>query len=280
VLERFQVSNPTRPRNVPLATGTRLSKTEGEPLSPELSKLYKEIVGSLLYLSVCTRPDMAQSVGMLCRYMATPTSFHMAAARNVLVHLAGTRTLGLYYGRQTPDTTLVGYSDSDYAGDVDNRRSTTGFVFVMNGAVVAWSSRLQHTVATSTTEAEYMAACYACKAAMWERKLLGDLGIPSRGPLLIMGDNQACLKLVGNPIASGWLGLRLVDLSLLSSSPPCQISLPSRSCLSSLSSPASRSSPSLTLSLAIGQCLSLLSFLPCLSLPSALCPRKRVHSFS
>jgi hypothetical protein len=202
VLDRFKVSNPTRPRNVPLATGTRLSKTEGEPLPPELSKVYKEIVGSLLYLSVCTRPDMAQSVGMLCRYMATPTSFHMAAARNVLVYLAGTRTLGLNYGRQTPDTTLVGFSDSDYAGDVDNRRSTTGFVFVMNGAVVAWSSRLQHTVATSTTEAEYMAACYACKAAMWERKLLGDLGIPSRGPLLIMGDNQACLKLVGNPIES------------------------------------------------------------------------------
>lgn len=97
---------------------------------------------------------------------------------------------------------MIGYCDADYAGDVDSRRSTTGYVFTMMGGAVSWSSKLQPTVAASTTEAEYMSAASAVKEALWLRKLLGDLGMDGLHPLTILCDNQATIKLLVNPIVS------------------------------------------------------------------------------
>ena len=96
---------------------------------------------------------------------------------------------------------LMGYSDADYAGDLDTRRSTTGYVFMLNGGVISWSSRLQPTVAASTAEAEYMAASQAVKEALWLRKLTTDLGGDLK-TMQLYTDNQAALTLLKNPIAS------------------------------------------------------------------------------
>ena len=96
---------------------------------------------------------------------------------------------------------LQGYCDADYASDVDTRRSTTGYVFILNGGAITWASRLQQTVAASTTEAEYMAAAFAIKEALWLRKILSDLGA-SIDTFDINADNQSAIKLLKNPIFS------------------------------------------------------------------------------
>ncbi|GLI69294.1 hypothetical protein VaNZ11_013867, partial [Volvox africanus] len=117
---------------------------------------YGELVGSRLYLSVGTRPDISYSVGALSRYMSKPTVEHWQAAKGVSRYLIGTKNVGISYSAKSSVGTLHGYCDSDYAGCVDTRRSTTGYVFLLTGGAVSWARRLQATVATSTAEAEYM----------------------------------------------------------------------------------------------------------------------------
>jgi hypothetical protein len=171
---------------------------EGEPLDTKRFP-YSECVGSLLYLSVCTRPDIAHAVGALARYMAGPTEAHWRAALGVVRYLAGTAEDGVTFGGS--EETLIGYCDADYAGDVDTRRSTTGYVFLMYGGAVSWSSRLRPTGAASTVEAEYLSAVQAVKEALWFRKLGGDLGL-DLGTVQIYCDNQGAIRLLKHPIAS------------------------------------------------------------------------------
>jgi phosphopantetheinyl transferase (holo-ACP synthase) len=182
----------------PLSPSLQMTKDSGEPLDTALYP-YGTLVGMLMYLSVCTRPDIAQSVGALARYMSAPKTDHWLAAKGVLRYLAGTPTHGLTF--QGTSTTVLGYCDADYAGDLDTRRSTTGYVFIINGGAVSWSSRHQQTVAASTTEAEYMAAAHAAKEALWLRKLMADLRIGT-GMIVIKADNQSAIKLLKNPITS------------------------------------------------------------------------------
>ncbi len=186
-----------KPKTTPLSVSTRLIKSDGE--SERTSQPYSELVGSLLYLSICTRPDIAQAVGALTRYMSNPMEDHWTAAKGVLKYLAGTPSAGLTFNNG--DTTIVGFCDADYAGDLDTRRSTTGYVFVLNGGAISWSSRLQPTVAASTTEAEYMAAAAAVKEALWLRKLTSDFG-QEPGITTIYCDNQATLNLLKHPVSS------------------------------------------------------------------------------
>jgi hypothetical protein len=185
-------------RGIPLSPGIRLSKEEGDPLDTETFK-YSQLIGSMMYLSVCTRPDISFTVGALARFMACPTTSHWQAAKGLLRYLASTKDYAITYGGG--DSELIGYCDADYAGDLDTRRSTTGYVFILNGGAVTWQSRRQPTVAVSTTEAEYMAAASAVKEALWIRKLLDDIGIKT-ATIEIKGDNQSALKLLRNPISS------------------------------------------------------------------------------
>ena len=185
-------------KSTPLSPAIKLTKEEGEPLNTSLHA-YSALVGSLLYLAVCTRPDIAQAVGALARHMANPTMVHWQAAKGVLRYLAGTKTHGIAYGGGS--TEFIGYTDADYASDIDTRRSTTGYLFMLNGGAVSWSSRLQPTVAASTTEAEYMAAAFAVKEALWLRKLAYDLMMGVK-TIKINADNQAAIKLLKNPVSS------------------------------------------------------------------------------
>ncbi|GFH18455.1 reverse transcriptase Ty1/copia-type domain-containing protein [Haematococcus lacustris] len=183
-------------KSVPMAPAVKLEK-EGVALDTS-EHSYSGLVGSLLYLSCCTRPDITYAVGALARYMSSPTQQHWTAARAILSYLKGTADQGLVFGEAAE---LQGYCDADYAGDKDTARSTTGYVFAMNGAAISWSSRLQPTVAMSTAEAEYMAASSAVKEGLWLRKLMQDLQLPG-DCTSIMCDNQAALQLLHNPIAS------------------------------------------------------------------------------
>jgi hypothetical protein len=185
-------------KTTPLSLNIKLTAEEGEPLDTEKHP-YSQLVGSMMYLSVCTRPDISYTVGALARYMAKPTMVHWQAAKGVLRYLSGTSTYGITYGRTTDG--LLGYCDADYAGDQDTRRSTTGYVFTVGGGAISWSSKRQPTVAASTTEAEYMAAATAVKEALWLRSLFADFSFDIT-PVQLLADNQCAIKLLRNPISS------------------------------------------------------------------------------
>ena len=125
---------------------------------------------------------------------------HWQAAKGVLRYAAGTVNMGIVYRSDAADE-LQSYCDSDYAGDLDSRRSTTGYVFILAGGAIAWNSKLQPTVAASTVEAEYMAASGAPKEALWLRMLLNDFGL-NISTIRIWCDNQGCLRVTDNPVLS------------------------------------------------------------------------------
>jgi len=187
-----------KPLAVPINTSTKLAKAGGEPLDQDQCP-YSRLTGSLLYLTNCTRPDIAQAVGVLSKFSSCATTLHWRAALNVLRYLSGTESFGLCFGGD--NTQIMGFCDADYAGDTDDRRSTTGYVFTLNGGGVSWASRRRLTVAASTTEAEYMAAAAATKEALWLHTLMRDLRVPV-DTVDIYADNQGAIKLLKNPITS------------------------------------------------------------------------------
>jgi hypothetical protein len=161
----------------------------GSPL-PEGHR-YLELVGSLQYLANTTRPDTCNAVSLLARYRANPTSSHMRAGLRIVRYLLGTKDMGLIYGGKGKQD-LTGFVDSDFAGDYDSRKSITWFVFMLNGGAVSWGSKKQHSVATSTVEAEFIAASHAIKEGMWFGSLLEELGKSVSGVELRM-DNMGCI---------------------------------------------------------------------------------------
>jgi hypothetical protein len=183
----------------PLTTCPSSAFAEGTPTSPEITRLYPSLVGSLMHLANCTRPDIAHLVGCLARHLKAPLTSHWATARQLLRYLSGTSNLALVYGGNHG---LEGYADADYAGDKETRRSTTGVVFLLNGAAITWQSKLQPTVSASTTEAEYQAAGAGAREGLWLRKLLPELGMQINGPLVIFGDNDAALSLTKNHMST------------------------------------------------------------------------------
>jgi hypothetical protein len=161
---------------------------------------YLELIGSLQFLASTTRPDISQAVGVLSRYRGSPTTAHWNGAIRVLKYLGSAREVGVTYGSHSEEE-LVGYVDSDFAGDLDSRKSTTGFVFLYRGAVVSWCSKKQTAVSTSTVEAEYIAASHAVKEAMWLGSLLKELGIQIRS-VRLMCDNMGCISNLKNHFIS------------------------------------------------------------------------------
>ncbi|XP_047320751.1 secreted RxLR effector protein 161-like [Impatiens glandulifera] len=137
---------------------------------------YASAVGSLMYAMVCTRPDLAHAVSVDNRFMGDPGKEHWQAVKRIFRYLRGTSDIGLSYGGDS-QCLVSGYSDSDYAGDVDSRRSMTGYVFTLGGSVVSWKTTLQPTVTLSTIEAEYMALTEASKEGIWLKGLISDLGL-------------------------------------------------------------------------------------------------------
>lgn len=201
VLERFRMEN-CKPVATP-AEGVlrRSSADQGAEVN---DREYMSIVGCLIYASIITRPDLAYAVQALCRHMSAVTQEHRVAAKRVLRYLAGTRDMGIKFGVgfKAGSGELVGFSDSDYACDPDRRRSTTGYLFMLNGGPVCWTSRLQSTVARSSAEAEYMAMSDAAGEGMYLRQLLKDLGYRQKGPTTLYEDNLGAIAMGENSTSS------------------------------------------------------------------------------
>ncbi|KAH9665312.1 hypothetical protein KPL70_020298 [Citrus sinensis] len=200
VLERFGMDDKTKPVCTPLAPHFKLSSSSCPRSQEERDYMarvpYASAVGSLMYAMVCTRPDISQAVSMVSRYMHNPGKNQWLAVKWILRYLYGTVDVGLLFKKDCGQQ-CVGYCDSDFAGDLDKRRSTTGYVFTLGGGPVSWRSILQSTIALSTTEAEYMAATEAVKEAIWLKGLLGDLGVIQEN-IAVFCDNQSAIFLAKN----------------------------------------------------------------------------------
>jgi hypothetical protein len=169
------------------------------------------LVGSLIYLTN-TRPDIAYSVGKVARYMTTPRQTHWIAAKRILRYIKGTLDNGIWYTRTGTGTgkgtgtdigtgtSLTGYTDADWAGSLEDRKSTTGYVFHLGSGAVSWCSKKQHTIALSSTESEYRATSAAVKEVIWLRRILEDLQYKQEQPTTLWCDNQSVIKMVKNPV--------------------------------------------------------------------------------
>ena len=172
VLHRFNINGDTKSVSTPLTPHFKLKATISPTTIEEREYMtrvsYANAVGSLMYAMVCTRPDLSQVVSMISRYMHDPSRGHWEAIKQVL----GTSRVEK---NSISKQECVGYVDSDYAGDLDKRRSTTGYMFTLSQAPVSWRSILQSTIVFSTTEAEYMVMMEAMKETIWLQGLLNDL---------------------------------------------------------------------------------------------------------
>jgi hypothetical protein len=187
-----------KPSCTPMEPRLKLSKLSSSPAVDPTH--YRSIVGSLRYL-VNLRPDLAYSVGYVSRFMEGPTTEHLAVVKRVLRYIAGTLGHGCHYQRRKKEqAVLVGYSDSDLAGDIDTRRSTTGVLFFLDNNVITWQSQKQKVVALSSCEAEYMAATTAACQGIWLARLIAELRGDEVGATKLNIDNQSAIALSKNPV--------------------------------------------------------------------------------
>lgn len=197
VLERFNLHKDAKTAITPLPSGY-VPQENKEPVNPRLRQRFQEVIGSLLYIMLGTRPDISYAVTKLARYSANPSIDHLTKALYICRYLAGTRNYALIYDGKE-DHGIEAYTDSDWAADTNDRKSITGFFFKLAGAVISWRSHTQKTIALSSTEAEYMALSDCGKQATWYRSLLGEAGI-SIGHIPIYGDNQGSIFIASNPV--------------------------------------------------------------------------------
>jgi hypothetical protein len=160
--------------------------------------VYRHMVGSLNYLTT-TRPHISYYVSVLSQFMAKPHEIHWNAAKEVLRYLNETLDYGIKY-IDAFDVELRRYLDFDWANNLDDRRSTTGYVFGIASRVASWSSKKQLTVSLSSTEAEYKALCATTCEDVWLRRLTQDVGEERKEPTMIKCDNQSSINIVKNPI--------------------------------------------------------------------------------
>jgi hypothetical protein len=162
---------------------------------------FRSLIGGLIYLTY-TRPDITYAVGVVLRYMQTPTNHHFGAAKRILRYVAGTQGFGICY-MKGDEFKLIGFSDSDWAGCADDRKSTSGFMFSLGSGAVSWISKKQPSVVLSSSEAEYVAINSAACQAVWLRRILGGLSQPQDQPTVIHCDNQSTIAMSKNPVQHG-----------------------------------------------------------------------------
>ena len=198
VLRRFGMEESNSVLN-PIIPGFKIHKDDDGVRVDE--SLYKQLVGSLMYLTA-TRPDVMYAVSLISRYMSKPTELHLTAAKRILRYLQGTTAYGIFYQKKG-NSELIGFTDSDYAGCVEDRKSTTGYAFILSDAAVAWSSRKQAIVTLSTTEAEFVAAATSTCQLIWMKRILKRIGYAGSSSPVIFCDNSSAIKLSKNPVMHG-----------------------------------------------------------------------------
>ena len=190
-----------RPCSTPLEPGTNFKKcNDCSKCDMVDQKLYQSLIGSLTFLSVCTRPDIMHSVNKLAQYNTKPHAEHLTAAKHILRYLNSTLNFKLKYFKKGEK--LVGYVDADWAGNLTDRKSYTGIAYFLGGAAITWESKKQPTIALSSTEAEYVALSSASKEAVYLRRFIKELGFPNLVdlPTILNGDNISAQKLAKKPV--------------------------------------------------------------------------------
>ena len=196
ILDRFNVSANARAVHTPLSSTKNLvpNKEPIENVIPKVRRHYQSIVESLMYLMLGTRPDLAYSVGKLAHFSSNPSSHHICALDRVLIYLRNTRTQHFdWYPEDNDAIHPSGSTDADFAGDTSDRKSTAGYYFWIGGTIFSWSSK-ESTIATSTTEAEYIALYLASRQAAWIHQFYKQIGLTLDLPIEIWCDSQPALQ--------------------------------------------------------------------------------------
>ncbi|KAJ1253457.1 hypothetical protein BS78_K264700 [Paspalum vaginatum] len=194
ILRKFDKGD-LKPMATPMSTQTALdADEEGEVVD---QREYRGMIGSLLYLTA-TRPDIQFAVCLCARFQASPKLSHRQAVKRIFRYLKYTPELGLWFSSASL-LSLRGYSDADFAGCRLEHKSTSGTCQFLGSSLVSWSSRKQSSVATSTTEAEYIAAASCCSQLLWMKSTLSDFGLSFRKiPLLV--DSSSAISIAKNPV--------------------------------------------------------------------------------
>jgi len=214
ILEKYLDSEETRadtPADAKITLTQSLSPESEEEKAYMSTIPYREVIGSLLWLSLGTRPDITYAVSQVAKFSANPGPEHWKAIIRIMRYLHGTRTLGLTYKADVTDSSHIttaissadfliptGYVDADYARDPESRRSVTGFLFFLAGAPISWQTRQQPSVALSTMESEFMAACAAAQESVWLTQLLREFTCILIQPVIIFEDNKSCIDYTKN----------------------------------------------------------------------------------
>lgn len=204
MLERYGMSE-CKPRYTPCEPkieGSNSEDRDSDNVGIANPKEYREIVGSLIYAMTCTRPDISWIVSKLSQTLANPKPENLVAAKHVLRYLKGTSDYELSFKKSDEDLKLIGFSDSDWASSVEDRRSTTGYCFSLNkqGPPISWKSKKQPTVALSTCEAEYIGLATATQESMYLTQLLSGMDNSDYTCTKMFGDNQGAIALSKNPV--------------------------------------------------------------------------------
>jgi len=207
-ITRFGLENST-PVSTPLAVKHDLTLSQS-PTTEAEKRVFEDYAGDIHYLSLVgsllfatqTRLNIQFAVGLVAQFSNNPGIAHLEVAKHILRYLKSTVNYNLVLGKQEEGKfDLVGWSDSNWAQDHDDHRSTSGFVFDVAGSSISWFSKKQATVATSSVEAEYVALANVTKEAIWLRTLLTELDFPPTMATMIHADNQGCIALANNPVS-------------------------------------------------------------------------------
>ena len=156
-------------------------------------KLYRSIIGSLLYVTT-SRPDIMHAVGLVARFQANPKETHVLAIKRIFRYLKGTTEFGLWYPKGN-ELTLVAYTDVDWEGNIDDRKSTSGVALYLGNRLVPWASKKQSSVSLSTAEAEYIAATTCCTQVIWMKQMLEDIQVKYDEPIPILCNNRSAINI-------------------------------------------------------------------------------------
>jgi histone deacetylase 1/2 len=187
-----------KPVSTPMSTTDKLSINDGDPLGPKDETEYRSIVGALQYLTL-TRPDISFVVNKVCQFLHKPSKNHWSAVKHILRYLQHTIEVGLRL-HKSPSTLVSAFSDADWAGCSDDRRSTGGFAVFLGSNLISWSARKQATVSRSSTEAEYKSLANATAEVMWVRTLLKELGVKGPKFARLWCHNLGATYMLANPV--------------------------------------------------------------------------------
>ncbi|XP_047940899.1 secreted RxLR effector protein 161-like [Salvia hispanica] len=188
MIDSRKVSTPTS-QHFKLSTS---QKPSSEMERKQMSKIpYASIVGSIMYMMLCTRPDLSHAISLTSRFMADLGNEHWQALKWIMKYLVGTQDLGLLFCTKDGEDGLIGYCDADYAANIDSRKSQSAYIFKLFGTAISWKSNLQSVVALSTTEAEYISMAEAVKEAKWLKGILGDFGVVQEAVTILCDNNSA-----------------------------------------------------------------------------------------